>query len=229
MFNPVAPIGHHWLDATHISFGVLTAGVSSAAWKAEASIFNGREPDEQRTDVDLAALDSYSARVSYAPMARLSVQVSAGHLEEAEAPHGAGARLDVIRVTASAIYSVPRAAGGYWASTLAWGANREDGETSHALLLETTLSPRGTQTWFARLETTGKPAHALHVHESSDVFTVGKLQGGYIRYWRAWGGVEAGVGGTISAALLPAALAPRYGGHMVPGFGVFATFRPPAR
>lgn len=25
--NPIAPIGHHWFDSTHISFGVVTAGV----------------------------------------------------------------------------------------------------------------------------------------------------------------------------------------------------------
>ena len=27
MDNPEAPLGHHWLDATHITFGVLTGGV----------------------------------------------------------------------------------------------------------------------------------------------------------------------------------------------------------
>ena len=29
MPNPLAPISHHWLDATHITFGVVTAGISS--------------------------------------------------------------------------------------------------------------------------------------------------------------------------------------------------------
>src|SRR4029079_5514565 len=41
--NPVAPISHHWLDATHISFGVVTGGVAGPRWRAEASAFNGRE------------------------------------------------------------------------------------------------------------------------------------------------------------------------------------------
>ena len=50
MPNPLAPIAHHWLDATHITFGVVTAGVSSRAWKVEGSVFNGREPDDQRAD-----------------------------------------------------------------------------------------------------------------------------------------------------------------------------------
>src|SRR5687767_14109803 len=63
MLNPVAPISHHWLDATHISFGVVTGAVHNDRWKAEASVFNGREPDEHRWDVDLAAMDSVSGRV----------------------------------------------------------------------------------------------------------------------------------------------------------------------
>ncbi len=83
----IAPIGHHWLDATHITYGVATAAVFGARWKAEASVFNGREPDEDRTDLDLAALKSYSGRVTFLPTPALAVQVSAGHLEDAEAPH----------------------------------------------------------------------------------------------------------------------------------------------
>ena len=49
--NPVAPIAHHWLDATHITFGVITAGVYDRRWKGELSLFNGREPDERRTTI----------------------------------------------------------------------------------------------------------------------------------------------------------------------------------
>ncbi len=60
MPNPVAPLSHHWLDATHVVFGVVTGGVYGARWKAEASVFNGREPDEHRTDFDFGALDSVS-------------------------------------------------------------------------------------------------------------------------------------------------------------------------
>jgi hypothetical protein len=65
--NPDAPLGHHWLDATHISFGVITAGWIWRDFKLEASAFNGREPDEKRYDIELKALDSWSARASYNP------------------------------------------------------------------------------------------------------------------------------------------------------------------
>jgi hypothetical protein len=62
MDNLAAPLSHHWQDATHISFGVLTAGVFGTHWKIEGSAFNGREPDEERWGFDRLRLDSYSGR-----------------------------------------------------------------------------------------------------------------------------------------------------------------------
>jgi hypothetical protein len=221
--NPIAPISHHWLDATHISFGVVTAGVSGGRWRVEASAFNGREPDESRFDLEMHALDSVSARLTWMPAPSLSVQVSAGRLDEAEG-HPGLPRLDVVRATASGIYhrTLP---GGTWATTVAWGANREDGEVSHAVLVESSAG-FGRHALFGRVEVNGKPADDLHVHESHDVFTVGKIQLGYTRYWPPRGLWQAGYGGSVSAAILPPALAPRYGGRVVPGFGVFLTVRP---
>src|SRR6185437_13173452 len=35
--DPAAPITHHWLDSTHVSFGVATAGVVLDDWKLEVS------------------------------------------------------------------------------------------------------------------------------------------------------------------------------------------------
>jgi hypothetical protein len=43
---PEAPITHHWLDSTHITFGVVTAGLIIDNWKLEGSAFRGREPDQ---------------------------------------------------------------------------------------------------------------------------------------------------------------------------------------
>jgi hypothetical protein len=226
MPNLVAPIGHHWLDATHITFGVVTGGVYDTRWKAEASVFNGREPDERRTDFDLGPLDSFSGRVWFTPSARVALQLSAGRLEDAEAPHGVGPRNDVVRATASATYHAALGAAGYWASTLAWGVNDEPIDTSHAAVLEAVVTPDGRNTWFGRAELAGKPAHSLHVHESSDVFTVGKLQAGYVRYLAAWNGLQPGVGLSVSAAAVPSALEPRYAGRVAPGIGIFFTMRP---
>ncbi len=226
MPNPIAPIGHHWLDATHITYGLVTGALYGQRWKAEASVFNGREPDENRLDLDLFALKSYSGRVSFLPTAELALQVSAGHLEDAEAAHGVGPRQDVERVTASATYHRRSSGEALWATTLAWGMNVEPAQTTHSALLETAASADGRNTWFGRLEITGKPAHTLHVSEAPVVFTVGKLQAGYARYFGPRGGLQPGIGGSVSASVLPAFLKPRYGGRVVPGFGVFVTLRP---
>ena len=104
MTTPLAPITHHWFDATHISYGVATGGVYGRRWKTEASIFNGREPDEHRTTMDFGALDSYSGRAWFLPTKRWALQVSAGRLTEAEVGHDGGPRVDITRVTATATY-----------------------------------------------------------------------------------------------------------------------------
>jgi YHS domain-containing protein len=229
MPNPIAPIGHHWLDASHITFGVVTAGVFTRRWKAEASVFNGREPDEDRWDLDLDALDSVSGRISFAPTADLAVQVSAGHLNEAEAGEGTLPRVDVNRVTASVTYHRRVANQDSWASTVAWGRNEEAGQATHAFLAETSVTLAERDVWFGRFELAGKEAHDLHADEFGDeVFTVGKLQAGYTRYLTSAAGLRLGVGGHLSAGFVPEALEPRYGSRANLGVGFFITVRPAA-
>jgi hypothetical protein len=233
--NPIAPVAHHWLDATHITFGLVTTGVYSRRWKAEVSVFNGREPDEGRADFDLAPLDSVAARVSFSPTNRLALQVSAGHLREAEAEFPPQPRTDVDRATASATYHRTLAGGSVWATTLAVGANSAIelipggvlDATTVAALLESSLTLDERHTWFGRAELMEKPAHDLHAHEyAARVFTIGKLQAGYVRYFRTVKGLVSGLGGTIAASLVPPELASRYFGRVAPGFGVYFMLRP---
>jgi len=234
MDNLIAPIAHHWLDATHISFGVITAGVFTDRWKVDASAFNGREPDERRYDLDLAAPDSFAARLSLMPLPSLAVQVSAAHLQEAEPGLGSLPRTDVTRATASASYHRRTAAGGMIATTLAWGMNIEPADsshpasTTHAVLIESSYASQQSDTLFGRVEIVGKPAHDLHVHDSTAVFTVGKLQLGYVHDLAMARGTRFGVGATVSGSIVPTALVPRYGGRITPGFGVFLAVRPAA-
>jgi hypothetical protein len=233
--NPIAPIGHHWLDASHISFGVVTAGVYDRRWKLEMSAFNGREPDENRGGIDLAPLDSVSGRVSFAPNPRLSLQVSAGHLEEAELEFAPQPRIDVDRATASLTYHRPVGSSGLWASTVAFGLNssREAipgglfDAVTQAWLFESSATMGDAHTVFGRVEIVEKPAHDLHAHEfPTSVFTVGKLQIGYVRQLRPWKGVVPGIGAMASVSLVPEDLASRYGGRAAPGYGVFLSLRP---
>ena len=229
MPNPLAPIGHHWLDASHITFGVVTSGVFTRRWKVEASLFNGREPDENRWDLDLAAPDSFSGRISFAPSDNFLLQISAGRLNEAETAEEGLPRVDVERVTASVSYH-RRAGQKLWASTLAWGRNEEQNVGSHALLLESSLTRDERDVWFGRLEITGKSAHDLHLHELNEreLLTVGKLQAGYTRYLAGASGMRLGIGGHLSAGFVPETLKPIYGSRANLGVGFFLTVRPAA-
>ena len=228
MPNPLAPVSHHWLDSTHVSFGVVTAGVYARRWKAEMSAFNGREPDEQRTNVDFGALDSFSGRFWLLPTSHLALQVSAGKLTEAEAAGDGGPRTDVTRATASATYHRAFREASIWATTIGWGRNEESGHASNAALIETSVTLDERDVWFGRFEAAGKTAHDLALAESADAFTVSKLQGGYTRYLRAWRGFKPGVGTTVSAGFVPRRLEPSYGSRVNAGFGVFVTMRPAA-
>jgi len=228
MPNPLAPITHHWLDSTHVSFGVVTGGIFGSRWKAETSVFNGREPDDQRTDFDFGALDSLSGRFWFLPTARLAFQVSAGRLAEAEAGDEGGARTDVTKVTASGTYHAPVRANGIWASTVAWGRNGEGDHATNALLLETAVTIADRDTWFGRFEVAGKTAHDLDVESATKAFTVFKLQGGYTRYLAAWHRLKPGLGATLSVSVVPPELQTAYGGRTNLGAGVFMTLRPGA-
>jgi hypothetical protein len=226
MPNPLAPISHHWLDATHITFGVVTGAVYGSRWKAETSVFNGREPDEGRADFDFAALDSISGRLWFSPTPRVTLQLSAGRLNDAEPGHDGVGRRDVTRVSASATYHRPLRADGMWATTVAWGQNAEEGERTDALLAETNVTFDERDTWFGRFEVGSKSAHDFHIHFSDEVFTVAKLQAGYTRYLPAWRALKPGIGGSLSLGLVPSGLTGLYGARANPGLALFVTVRP---
>ena len=233
MPNPVAPISHHWFDSTHVSFGVVTGSVYGRRWKAETSAFNGREPDEDRRDINFAALDAVSGRLWLLPSANLALQVSAGRLKEAEAGEGAEPRRDVTKTTASATYhrvgdrSV-------WASTIGWGRNSELDHGTNALLAETNVTLGDRDTWFGRFEVVGKTAHDLGIEQpvqvcmhciDQETSTLTKMQGGYTRYVDS-AGFRAGLGAVLSASIVPEDLRSAYGSRVNSGVGVFLTLRP---
>jgi hypothetical protein len=169
------------------------------------------------------------------PTPRLVLQVSAAHLEEAEAGLGSQPRTDVTRITASAIYHRALHSGATWATTIAYGQNDELNaipddvirQRSHAMMVESSLTAAGPHAWFGRFDVVGKPAHDLHIHEYiRQIFIVGKLQGGYTYALPRWKALQPAAGFTVSASLVPEKLAPRYGGRVAPGFGVFLNVTP---
>ena len=117
--NPSATLSHHLQDSTHISFGVLTTGITYRGFKLEGSVFNGHEPDENRYNFDANRWNSRSARLSYEPNNNWSMQVSYGFLRSPEASEPT---TDIRRVTASVQYNKPLKRGN-WASAFIWGRN----------------------------------------------------------------------------------------------------------
>jgi hypothetical protein len=221
-------MSHHWLDSTHIAYGVLSAGLYERRWKAEASLFNGREPDEARYDFDFGALDSFSGRVWFLPTERWAIQFSAGHLNEAEHEAESGLRRDVDRVTASVTYHAAPGAGRFWSTTVAWGQNREQGISTNALLAESSLALNEGNTLFGRAELSEKSAHDLVLpdHHDEGIFSVAKLQAGYVRYLNGWGPLVPGIGASVSFSVVPGELSELYGGRTAPGFALFFSVRP---
>jgi hypothetical protein len=104
LYNPDAPLSHHWSDATHITFGVATLGIRIGDVKLDGSLFTGREPNDMRYDFDKPKFDSYSGRLSCNPSENWALQVSQGFIKSPEELHPDE---DVNRTTASAIYSLP--------------------------------------------------------------------------------------------------------------------------
>ena len=223
--NPISPISHHWLDSTHISFGVATAGVYGRAWKAEGSIFNGREPNDRRHDISRAPLDSYSGRFWLLPSPHWAIQVSAGRLKESDYLHFFQ---DVDRITASATHH--RLIGDRAiATTVAWGQNRDASDSNSALVVESALELSTDGTVFGRAEVAGKNAHELdlpHDHENMQhgaTYRLVKVQAGYTRWLLIRGPLKAGAGGSAGVSILPAALKSGYGSRTAGEFSVFLT------
>jgi hypothetical protein len=212
MRNPEAPLTHHWLDSTHITFGVATVGASQGPVQLEASWFNGREPDQFRWNIETRRFDSWSTRFSYNPLPELSMQVSYGDLKS---PEQLEPDVRVKRTTASATYHLSRGAV-QWATTLAYGNNKKKGVTTDTSqpgwLLESTYVLRDIHTVFARAEQLRngelfEEGQSLHGQE----FRIRKLSVGYIYDFAKTGPVKWGVGGLVGFLSVPSNLDPYYG------------------
>jgi hypothetical protein len=201
MDSPEAPISHHWLDSTHISFGVVTAGLVLDRVKIEASRFNGREPDQHRWDIETGPLDSTALRASWNPTGNLSLQASWAHLVSPEQLHPGE---NSTRWSASALYTFRFGSGNWWSATLAWG--RRDGDDAFVLEGAAGLGP---WTLFARAERTENDELAA----AGPAYDVGKVSAGLIRDLRLAPHVRLGLGGLYAVNFVPMPLRAAYGGN----------------
>jgi hypothetical protein len=224
---PFAPLSHHTFDSTHVAYGVVTAAIDRGPFMVEASVFNGREPDEHRWNFDFGRLDSVSGRIWFAPTERWEFQASTGHLVHPEALEPG----NVERTTASAAWM--RTSGrDYTAATVGYGVNDADEGTRHGVFGEFTRHT-GRNSAFARLELQQVETELLLEDavpsraDAGHADTVAAFTFGGVRDVAAWRGFEGGLGAAVVLYRVPDALSPAYGNHPL-SFQLFFRLRPPA-
>jgi hypothetical protein len=200
-----APITHHWLDSTHITFGVVTAGFVHDDWKLEVSQFTGREPDQFRFNFDAAKFDSTAVRASYNPDEHWSLQASWGFLKSPEQLEPA---TDENRVTASASYVTKWGAEQSIAATAGWGLkDLSDGHRLNGVFLEAEYHPALNWTAFARTEW----EQNAEIDAQGITREVGQLTLGGIRDFPLNDHVKLGFGASYMFGFVPASIVPSYG------------------
>ena len=226
--DPFAPIGHHWQDASHISFGVVTAGVFTHAIKLEASAFNGRDPDEHRWGIDLNSLQSYSARFTVNPDSQWSLSAGFGFIRM---PEPADATHSMHRFVISAQHSERQSENRAFALTALWGAVAHSDELglANSGLIEGEWTLDSRNALFGRVEYVQKTAEELQVTNSPvtrRAFDVGSISGGYTRELFGGRAATLGLGARVTVNLVPDALSGAYGSRTPLGISLFLRVRP---
>jgi hypothetical protein len=226
--NHWAPLAHHLQDATHITYGTGTLGVRWQDFQLEGSLFNGREPDENRFNLDFGPLDSWAARFSWIPSPQWVTQVSHGRLKD----HHQLKTGDVWRTTASVTHVLPLGGEDLLSSTLVWGMNQDfhaETQTLHSVVLESQydfeqqrnhLYGRFEAVDKSGLQLTGAPADD---HSQQRIYA---LTFGGIRELDDSEAFDLGLGADASLYLADAEVRKTYG-DLPYGFRVYLRLRPP--
>jgi hypothetical protein len=230
--NPSATLSHHLQDSTHVSFGVATTGFTYRWLKVEGSIFNGREPDENRYDFEAHRWNSRSARLSVAPNNNWTMQVSYAFLR---GPEELEPDTDIRRVTASIQYntSVNR---GNWASAFVWGRNHTSSTSEvhnlNGYTFESTLNFRDKNYLYTRMELVDKnellraaDRVLLGIADHHPSFRIGAYTFGGARDVWTHPKLSIAIGSNFTFYSKPALLEAIYGAHPV-SWKLFMRLRP---
>src|ERR1051326_1453954 len=231
--NPVAVLGHHQEDSTHRSNSVITLGFTQGRVQLEASTFHGREPDENRWNIDGGKPDSFSSRLIVGLTKNLSGQFSMGRINNREALEPG---LDTLRTTAS-IHHNARFSRGHASSSLIWGRNKDmpvHGERIfNVYTAESTVNFLDRNWIWTRIESVdrdrtllaGEKAVALTIGEDP----IGRVQAFTFGYERdlpiGISSLNLGFGAQVTTYWLARVLRPIYGDHPA-GLAVFLHLRP---
>jgi hypothetical protein len=230
--NPSATLSHHLQDSTHISFGVFTTGFAYRWFKLEGSVFNGREPDENRYNFDAHKWNSRSARLSFMPNKNWTMQISHGFLRSPEAQEP---NADIRRSTASVQYNRGFNRGN-WAAAFVWGRNHlsSPGEIHNlnGYTAESTVNFLDKNYFYTRLELVDKDdllravdRARLGITQAHPSFRIGAYTFGGVRDVWNTDKISLGIGGDVTFYSKPPALDQFYGGNPV-SWQLFLRVRP---
>lgn len=230
--NPSATLAHHLQDSTHISFGVFTTGVTYRWFKLEGSLFNGREPDENRYNFEAHPWNSRSARLSFAPNMNWTMQLSYGFLRS---PEELEPNTDIRRATASVQYNRPFNRGN-WGTAFIWGRNHQSapGEVQNlnGYTFESTVNFLERNYLYTRLEWVDKnellnalERAALGINEEHPLFRIGAYTVGATREIWNTESLSLAVGSDLTFYTKPTVLDTLYGNAPV-SWRLFFRLRP---
>jgi hypothetical protein len=171
--NPDAPLGHHWQDATHITFGVATLGFRYKIVKFELSNFTGQEPNENRYSFDKPRFNSWSYRFSVNPTDNFAIQLSQAFIKS---PEILEPEENITRTTASVLHSIVLGNKTHLTSSAVWGMNQTwEHRPEHSVLLESNLQMNRTAV-YGRYEVIEKSADELKiVQQPGELFPINAL------------------------------------------------------
>jgi hypothetical protein len=228
--DPVATLGHHQEDSTHIADDVVTVGFTHAIARIELSGFHGREPNEFRWNIDQGKIDSWSTRLTIQPGENWSGQYSYGRIKSLEALFPTE---DQERMTASIMYNRPFENGNS-ASTVLWGRTRSlaDGAIFNSYLFESTVRFRTRNYAWTRIENAARSSELiLGENPLPPAFAeqpIGRVQAytvGYDRDIDLVPHLRSAIGAQFTTYGVADTLQPIYGAHPL-GVAIFVRLRP---
>ena len=208
-YIPEAPLGHHWMDSTHISFGVITAGLVHKGLQCEVSCFTGREPDEKRFNIEKPKFDSYSFRASLNPTENIALQASYGHIKSPEQLHP---DINVNRTTFSAIYNKSWDCSNLQVAAI-FGINDSiPGNKLPAFLLDATVEINQRHLLFSRFERVKNDDLFIEPDPlAHSIFIIKKITLGYVFEFLGTHHSKWGIGGLLDIPLISKKLEKYYG------------------
>jgi len=228
--DPLATLGHHQEDSTHIAEDVLTVGATYRIARIEASGFHGREPNENRWDISQGKIDSWSTRLTLQPGKNWSGQYSYGRIAS---PEGLFPNENQGRMTASAMYNRPFH-NGNWASSLILGRTKslEDNSKFNSYAFESTARFATSNYVWTRVENAERSNELLlgenPLPPNFVEMPIGRVQGytiGYDRDFDIVPHISSALGMQVTVYGVPESLKVAYGSHPA-GVAVFVRIRP---